>query len=62
MWFRSGVAVAWPAAVVPIQPWELPYATGVALKIQKKIVHNSGYCTQFWVQFKEDNKTSPKPL
>ena len=40
MQLRSGiaVAVAWSAAVAPIQPlaWELSYAMGVALKRKKK--------------------------
>ena len=40
MQFRSGiaVAVAWLAATAPIRrlAWEPPYASGVALKSQKK--------------------------
>ena len=46
VWFRSqswlgshiAMAVAWAAAVAPIQPpaWELPNATGVALNKEKE--------------------------
>ena len=40
MWLRShiAVAVARPATAAPTQPlaWELPYATGEALKKQNK--------------------------
>ena len=34
----SDLVLLWPAATVPIQPlaWELPYATGVALKRKTK--------------------------
>ena len=34
----SDLALLWLAAIAPIRPlvWELPYATGVALKSQKK--------------------------
>ena len=34
-----------PAATVPIQPlaWELPYATGVALKRKKKLLPHWAY-------------------
>ena len=34
MWPRSGVAEGRPAVAAPIQPiaWELPYASGMALK------------------------------
>ena len=44
-WLGSGVAVAvaWPAAIAPIQPlaWELPYATDAALKNKPKKFNES---------------------
>ena len=48
MWLRSGVAraVAEASAAAPIQPlaWELPYATGVAIK-EKKNFNFKKTCT-----------------
>ena len=43
MWLRSGVAMAWASAELPIWPlgWELPYAAGVAEKRKKKIGEGS---------------------
>ena len=36
MWLRSGVAMAAATAVIQLLAWELPYATGAALKRKEK--------------------------